>query len=183
MTLKTMLTRTAVASAVAASTAVALVNPAAANAPPAALADELAILRVPAEIEIAVDRKDWPRARSHFTDQVRVDFTSLAGGKPATIASDDLIKGWAANLGPKKQSHHQRGHGLVTISGDKATVYSQGYAWNRLEGNGDPLWEVWGNYTHELVRTPAGWKVTSFTFVMTHERGNMWVKATPSPAQ
>ena len=67
------------------------------------------------------------------------------------------------------------------MQGDRATVYSHAYAWNRMEGNGEPLWEVWGNYTHELTRTPSGWKVTGFTFVMTHERGNMWVKTTPSP--
>jgi SnoaL-like domain len=158
--------------------AVSLVNTA--NADPR-LIDELAIQRVPTEIEIAVDRKDWKTARAHFADQVRVDFTSLVGGQPATIPSDSLIAGWSGNLGPKKDSHHQRGHGLVTINGDKATIYSQGYAWNRMEGNGDPLWEVWGNYTHELMRTPAGWKVTSFMFAKTHERGNMWVKNTPSP--
>ena len=51
------------------------------------------------------------------------------------------------------------------------------------KGNGDPLWEVWGNYTHELQRTSAGWKVTAFTFVKTNERGNMWVKTTPSPKE
>jgi len=148
---------------------------------PQSVADELAIQRVPTEIEIAVDRKDWQRARSFFADTVRIDFTSLAGGTPATISADDLIKGWASNLGPRKTSHHQRGHGIVSISGDTATIYSQGYAWNRLEGNGDPLWEVWGNYTQELERTPAGWRVTYFKFEKTHERGNTWVRATPSP--
>jgi hypothetical protein len=51
-----------------------------------------------------------------------------------------------------------------------------------MEGNGDPLWEVWGHYVHELRRTAAGWRVTAFTFVKTNERGNEWVKTTPSPA-
>jgi hypothetical protein len=183
MTLKSMLKKLAIAASVATVTAIALVDPGKATPSSGSLTDELAIQRVPTEIEIAVDRKDWAKARAHFADTVRVDFTSLAGGQPDTIKSDDLIKSWSANLGPKKQSHHQRGHGLVTINGDKATIYSQGYAWNRMEGNGDPLWEVWGNYTHDLIRTPAGWKVTSFTFEKTYERGNMWVKTTPSPAQ
>ena len=145
------------------------------------IADELAVQRVPTEIEIAVDRKDWERARSFFVDEIRVDFSSLSGAPPATIPADGLIAAWSANLGPQKQSHHQRGHGLVTLDGDRATVYSQGYAWNRMEGNGDPLWEVWGNYTHELLRTPQGWKVTAMTFEMTHQRGNDWVRDTPAP--
>lgn len=48
-----------------------------------------------------------------------------------------------------------------------------------MEGNGEPLWEVWGTYEHHLVRSSAGWKVDGFTFRMTHERGNPWVKSTP----
>jgi hypothetical protein len=144
------------------------------------LADELAVIRVTNEIDVAVDQKDWSKARSYFADELRADFTSLAGGQPATIKADDLITGWRTNLGPKKTSLHLRGNHLVTLNGDRATVYSHAYAWNRMEGNGDPLWEVWGHYTHELQRTPAGWKVTAFTFVKTNERGNMWVKTTPS---
>lgn len=147
------------------------------------IADELAIQRVPTEIEIAVDRKDWMRARSFFAETVRVDFSSLTGQSPTTIRSDDLIAAWADNLGPKKQSHHQRGHGLISLDGDTATIYAQGYAWNKLEGKGDPLWEVWGNYTHRLKRTAMGWKVTAMTFEMTYQRGNTWVRDTPSPRE
>jgi hypothetical protein len=146
------------------------------------IADELELMRIPTEIEVAVDRKDWARARSFFADQVRIDFTSLVGGQPMTIPSDGLMQGWSSNLTGDKQSLHIRGGALVTINGDRATVYSNGYAWNQkpgaTDGSGD-LWEVWGNYTHEMTRTAQGWKVTGFTFVKTHERGSMWVKATP----
>lgn len=146
------------------------------------IADELELMRIPTEIEVAVDRKDWARARSFFADQVRVDFTSLVGGQPATIPSDALMQGWSANLKGDKQSLHIRGGALVTINGDQATVYSNGYAWNSKPGAPDgsgPLWEVWGNYTHVMTRTSSGWKVTGFTFVKTHERGSDWVKSTP----
>jgi hypothetical protein len=146
------------------------------------LQDQAELTRIPAEIEIAVDRKDWPRARSFFTDQITVDFTSLVGGEPANIPADGLISGWAGNLKGNKQSLHMRGTPLIDIKGDTATVYSNGYAYNKMpgamDGSGD-LWEVWGSYTHEFQRTEAGWKVTSFTFNMTHEKGSMWVKATP----
>lgn len=146
-------------------------------------ADEIQVIRITNAIDVAVDRKDWVKARSFFADKLRADFTSLTGGEPAVIKADDLIAGWKANLGPAKKSLHLRGNHLVTIDGDSATVYSHGYAWNKMEGNGDPLWEVWGNYTHEMRRTAEGWKVTAFTFVMTHERGNMWVKTTPAPGK
>ena len=157
--------------------------PAAAEGPVTlrSLADEAAIIRITNAIDVAVDRKDWAKARSFFADEVRVDFTSLAGGQLSTIKADALVGAWRGNLGPKKTSLHIRGNHRVTIAEDRARVTSHGYAWNRLEGNGDPLWEVWGHYTHELQRTPQGWKVTAMTFVMTHELGNMWVKTTPAP--
>lgn len=42
-------------------------------------ANELAVIRVTNEIDVAVDRKDWPKARSFFADELRADFTSLTG--------------------------------------------------------------------------------------------------------
>ncbi|UVK37059.1 nuclear transport factor 2 family protein [Mesorhizobium sp. AR10] len=144
-----------------------------------AYADERAVIRIADAIDRAVDAQDWKLARSYFADSVSVDFSSLSGQPPATIASDDLIGTWAANLRGSKTSLHLRTNHQVVIDGDRATVSSNGYAWNRMEGNGDPLWEVWGTYEHRLGRSGVGWTVDGFTFRMTHERGNPWVKTTP----
>ena len=144
-----------------------------------ALADERAVIRIADAIDRAVDARDWKLARSYFADRVTADFSSLSGQPVATIASDDLIGAWAANLTGSKTSLHLRTNHQVEIGADAATVRSNGYAWNRMEGNGDPLWEVWGTYQHHLIRSASGWKVDGFTFRMTHERGNPWVKATP----
>ena len=144
-----------------------------------ALLDERALIRTVDGIDNAVDAKDWPRARAYFADRVATDFTSLAGGAPATITADELIGAWSANLKPQKTSLHLRTNHAVNVEGDKATVRSHGYAWNRMEGNGDPLWEVWGVYEHKLTRSGQGWLVDGMTFTVTNERGNMWVKTTP----
>ena len=144
-----------------------------------AFADERAVIRIADAIDRAVDAQDWKLARGYFADRVTADFSSLSGQPAADVASDDLIGAWAANLKGSKTSLHLRTNHQVVIEGDAATVRSYGYAWNRMEGNGDPLWEVWGTYEHHLVRSGAGWKVDGFTFHMTHERGNPWVKATP----
>jgi hypothetical protein len=181
MSLKTLIATAATVTALAAATHA--ITPAFADASQPThtqVADELALTRIATEVDIAVDRKDWTKARSFFADNVRVDFTSLVGGEPATIKSDDLITGWSGNLKGNKQSHHIRGGALVTITGDKASVYSNGYAWNKMPGGKDgDLWEVWGNYVHDFERTNDGWKITGFTFNMVHERGSMFVKATP----
>jgi hypothetical protein len=110
---------------------------------------------------------------------VTVDFSTLSGQPPATVPSDDLIASWASNLKGSKTSLHLRTNHQVSIDDDRATVLSNGYAWNRMEGNGDPLWEVWGVYEHRLARSGETWKVDGFAFRVTHERGNPRVKATP----
>jgi hypothetical protein len=136
------------------------------------------IIRVVDAIDRAVDGKDWAAARSHFADRLTADFSSLSGQPPAEIASDALIQAWATNLTTAKASFHMRTNHQVLLTGDTADVESAGYAWNRMEGNGEPLWEVWGTYRHHLVRTPDGWKVDAMTLIVTHQRGNVWVRDT-----
>ncbi|MDJ0686715.1 MAG: nuclear transport factor 2 family protein [Alphaproteobacteria bacterium] len=148
--------------------------------------DHANIVRITGALDAAVDAKDWAGARALFTDTITVDFTSLAGGEPATIPADGLIQGWSSNLTAEKTSFHLRGNYRVTFEGpDRAVVHSHGYAWNRMErgalteNGGDPLWEVWGTYLHTLERTAEGWRIAGMTFTATAQRGNNFVRDTP----
>ncbi|WP_147112728.1 nuclear transport factor 2 family protein [Tateyamaria sp. syn59] len=142
--------------------------------------------RIADAADAAVDAKNWTLARSFFTDETRVDFTSLTGGAPATIAADDLIAGWAGNLTDEKTSFHLRGNHHITFQGDaEALMVSHGYARNQMErgalpeNGGDPLWEVWGTYEHGFTLTEDGWRLDAMRFVATAQRGNAFVRDTP----
>ncbi|WP_066477070.1 MULTISPECIES: nuclear transport factor 2 family protein [unclassified Sphingomonas] len=137
------------------------------------------LIRIADAIDRAVDARAWERARSLFAATVHVDFESLSGQPPATIPADALIAAWSSNLRGAKTSFHMRTNHQVTIEGDRATMVSAGYAWNRMEGNGDPLWEVWGDYTHRFARdADGGWRVDGMILRVTHQRGNFWVRDT-----
>jgi hypothetical protein len=141
------------------------------------LVDEAEIRRVVDGIDLATDAKDWERCRSFFTVEIRVDFTSLAGGEPGLMPADDLVGAWRTNLYADKPSHHMRTNHRITVDGDRAGVFSKGYALNILHrATGSDLWEVWGDYTHTLERTPEGWKGSEMTFVVVHARGNEMVR-------
>jgi hypothetical protein len=141
------------------------------------LSDRMEIILVVDEIDNAVDAKDWRRCRKYFTDEIYADFTSLAGVSPGNMPADGLVGAWAANLYADKLSHHMRSNHRVTIDGDRAEVFSKGYALNILQRpTGSDLWEVWGNYTHTLERASEGWKCSGMTFVVTHTRGNEMVR-------
>jgi ketosteroid isomerase-like protein len=125
------------------------------------------------EIDNAVDAKDWRLCRGFFTDEIHADFTSLAGGEPGRIPADDLVGAWRTNLHAGKKSHHMRSNHRIEIDGDRAEVFSKGYALNILSRpTGSDLWEVWGNYVHALERTQQGWRCSGMTFVVTQARGN-----------
>lgn len=142
------------------------------------LLDEAEIRKVVDGISAAVDAKDWPTCRAFFLDEIEVDFTSLAGGTPTRMQADDLVfGGWKRNLYADKTSHHMHSGHAITIDGDSATCFSKGVAWNKLARSlGTDLWEVWGNYVHQLQRTPTGWKCAGLTFIARHGRGNEQVR-------
>lgn len=141
------------------------------------LADRTEIVGVVDGIDLATDAKDWPTCRAYFTDQIYVDFTSLAGGSPGPMPADDLVGAWRTNLYADKPSHHMRTNHRVTVDGDRAEVFSKGYALNILRREtGSDLWEVWGDYTHTLERTPQGWRCSGMTFTVVHARGNELVR-------
>jgi hypothetical protein len=141
------------------------------------LADETEIRRVVDEIDNACDEKDWERLRTFFADEVDADFTSLAGSEPAKIKADDLVDGWKTNLFQEKKTFHQRSNYRIEIRGDRAEVFSKGYAFNLLEsGEVQGLWEVWGNYTHSLRRMEDGWKVLGMTLEVIYQRGDQRVR-------
>lgn len=141
------------------------------------VADELAIRLVVDEIDNSCDAKDWEKCRSFFADEVEIDFTSLVGGEPAKISADDLIGAWKTNLFTEKKTYHQRGNHRIEIDEDKATVFSKAYAFNLLEsGEISGLWEVWGNYIHNLVRTERGWKCSGIKLEVVHQRGDERVR-------
>jgi hypothetical protein len=122
------------------------------------LGDEAEIRRVVDGIDLATDAKDWELCRSYFTGET---------------PSEDLVNAWKTNLYAEKLSHHMRTNHRISLQGDRAEVFSTGYALNILERDtGSDLWEVWGEYTHTLERTPEGWRCSGMTFTVTHARGN-----------
>ena len=140
------------------------------------------LIRIVDAIDRAVDAKDWAVARSYFADELTVDFQSLSGQPAARVAADGLVSAWATNLTAAKTSLHMRSNHQVFLAEGQASVVSAGYAFNRMEGAGDPLWEVWGTYEHSLAKTEAGWKVDGMKLTVAHQRGNMWVRDTvPAP--
>ncbi|MEV5508234.1 nuclear transport factor 2 family protein [Streptomyces orinoci] len=141
-------------------------------------ADRIAVIEAVDAIFDTVDAKDWDAVERLFTPEVRVDFTSLAGGEPAQITNVQLVDGWRVGLHAKKQSFHLVSHYRVRIEGDRADVHVKGYAYNVLSADlGGGMWEVWGTYEIPFRRTADGWQASGLTFTALHSRGDEAVRS------
>lgn len=47
------------------------------------------------------------------------------------------------------------------------------------KNGGAPLWEVWGDYTHDFARTEDEWRITGMVFEAIAERGSDFLRNTP----
>ncbi|MEM7324152.1 MAG: nuclear transport factor 2 family protein [Actinomycetota bacterium] len=106
------------------------------------------------------DHHNWDDVRAVFADQVRVDYTSLQGGEPATVAPTDLVGGWEAHFETVPAHQHLVTNHLVSRTDDAASVTAQFIASHQT---GEEVWTLGGDYHFELTRDPQTWRITSMT--------------------
>ena len=134
------------------------------------LDDRIAIGDAIVGIGLHADRHEWDRLEASFAPEVTTDYTSLFGGTPQTQARSALVAGWRGMLPGFDATQH-----MVTVAEvrlrdpDHATARSYVRATHRL---GTALWVVGGFYTHELVRSPEGWRVTFMRLGLLYEEGD-----------
>jgi hypothetical protein len=113
----------------------------------------------------AIDARDWATLRASFADVVRVDYTSLWGGEPATVAADDLVADWRPfALGFSATQHLT---GPVLISDGRAHAHVCARHW-LPDAEGGDVWAVYGHY----IAAVADGKITELTFQTFHQEGN-----------
>jgi hypothetical protein len=134
-----------------------------------AVPDEEQIRTVALLLASTADARDWSALRALFTEEVTIDYESVSGIAPSKIKADDLVANWAKGLGNYAQTRHNFSGFEVKQNGDTAVCLFTGEA-THLKPNGE-RWSCGGDYTHHLLRTPAGWKITAAEFEMRWEQG------------
>lgn len=137
---------------------------------PARLEDRIAVADVISRIGFSIDQQEWSGAESALADEVTSDYSDLFGGEAQRQTRAELVASWRAAL----PGFHANQHMINTIevlmtAPDRAKSRSYVRATHRYEKN---LWVVGGIYTHELVRSPTGWRVTAVHFSLAYEEGD-----------
>jgi ketosteroid isomerase-like protein len=110
---------------------------------------------------------------------VRVDYTSLAGGKPEVKSNSLLMSEWAAVLPGFDRTRHAISDVTAKVSGDAAAATAKVTADHWIKG---AHWQVSGRYDYALVRDGRNWRITAHKLTVTGEIGSRDVFAPATAA-
>ena len=142
-----------------------------------ALADHQAIVDTIVRWASALDAKDWGAARACFTDEVETDYADLRGTGSERLSADAFVELRRTAL-ERLTTHHMSTNHVVTLDGDRATCASAMLI-HRLDPGRerDNTFDTLAHYTHVLVRTTHGWRITRVRQAVAWNRGNAAIHA------
>ena len=118
------------------------------------LSDKLEIRELLYRYARSLDTKDWALLASVFTPDAELDYTSVDGPK----GSRDEVVAWLESaLNPVPMTQHFITNVEIDLDRDCATIRAMFYNPMQLPGI-TGLCYCGGNYFHDVVRTPEGWK-------------------------
>lgn len=136
---------------------------------PAGDPESARIISVVSSIPLAVDLARYDLAESAFAPSIVIDYTSLWGGEPQTMAPSALMDAWRGLVPGFDATRHELRDVQATVTGDTAmaTAFVDGRHW--IDG---ALWRPVGTYQWKLRKFEGRWKVEAMTFDMTQEFGD-----------
>jgi 3-phenylpropionate/cinnamic acid dioxygenase small subunit len=146
-----------------------------------AIVDRQAIVDTIVRYAAMLDAKDWAGAKTCFAGEVETDYGDLRGTGPTRVAAHAFVELRRQAL-ERLKTHHVSTNHLVTLDGDRATCQSAMLI-HRLDPSRetDNTFDTLAHYTHTLVRTPRGWRITRVRQSVAWNRGNPAIHAGARP--
>jgi hypothetical protein len=133
--------------------------------------DKQTITETISNIFSGADERNWTKVQKAMAPEVYLDYTSLAGGTPATLKREAIVESWKGVLPGFQSTHHQIGNFDVKIEGNKATATFSGLALHYLNNE---TWTVVGTYDFALSKNSNGeWSVEKMKLNLQKQDGNL----------
>jgi len=140
------------------------------------IADRLAVVDVMHRFADGIDRRDWARYRSVFTDEIELDYSSYRAENAGTWTADDWVDKARSLFPGLDASQHTITNTLVELQGDVARVQADVRADHVVVVDGvTSVYTVAGWYEDELVRTHAEWRIRRKVLHMRWSEGDVGV--------
>lgn len=122
---------------------------------------------------ISTDNRDWQQVKECFTDTVLLDMTSMVGGKPSTVTTQEIVDAWDKGLKALKAIHHQVGNYVVEIAENEADLFCYGIATHYLPNKTNLNVRTFvGSYDVHLVKEKDSWRINKFKYNLKYIDGN-----------
>ncbi len=137
-----------------------------------------AIIDMVTSIFILTDERDWEKIKGVFSEEVLFDMTSMSGGSPSRIRSQQIIDGWRTGLKDLKAIHHQVGNFKVNVREKDADVFCYGIALHYLPNPTNVnVRRFVGAYDIHMVKLKSEWKIDGFKYNLKFIDGNKDLEA------
>jgi SnoaL-like domain len=135
--------------------------------------DRLAIIEVCNTMAWLADRRDWTTLLAIFADDVRLDYTSLNGGNPATSPKAQVVESWRELFERLAATQHSLTGHQALVTDDTATCVANFYAVHVGAAEfSDQQWVLGGHYRFELTRPGDRWLISGLTMTAIWESGD-----------
>ena len=116
-----------------------------------------------------VDRGDFAALAGILADDVALDYTSLWGGAPTSLARDEVLAAWSGLLPGFDATRHVFGDYEIQHVADGAVVSGAGIATQWLNGE---TWTVAGDYVWRLTQDGIDGRVSGIALHLVDEAGS-----------
>ncbi len=121
-------------------------------------ADVLAVMGTLNRYAWALDTRDWEGLREVFAADLRADY-----GAFRVEGVEEMVRRMRDSHAHVDATQHLIGGHDVVVDGDTARTRCQVVATLRRAGRPSLIYRTGAWYADELVRTPAGWRITTRT--------------------
>ncbi len=120
----------------------------------------------------ALDLQDWDLCRSCFMDEIETDYADFRGQPPARVKAEDFVAFRREGLAGVRTLHLSTNH-AIHIEGNRATCTSAFIIYRfRPNEKGDSFYDSYGYYSHTLIKTAVGWKISQVKQTVLWNKGN-----------
>jgi hypothetical protein len=116
---------------------------------------------------VLVDKCRWDDLAGLFSEEVRVDDTSLVGGAPEVVSSSGLVAGWAETLGRLAVAQHLVANHFVAVDGDLCAAFQP----TQVAAGVDQPFALRDNDRFGLDRVSDAWRISAVMMTSRWEMG------------
>ena len=138
------------------------------------LEDKIELTELANKLFMYTDARQWQLLLEEvFTNEIMFDVTSLGAAESLVLPAKEVCETWQKGLEGLDAIHHQAGHYLISIKGDKADIFGYGMAthYKKSAKKGNTRCFI-GSYDLKAMRTQSGWRLNQFKFNLKCLDGN-----------